>query len=217
MYEKARETIRSDREQNLYSAVTLDMRIREKLYATGIKLPRILNDTAFLGCLGPSYADSFLEQLYWLHVFVGSPNSGMQLHHDDLDTHVWGIQLSGSKSFVFCDPAAGKDERGGIYTQSEIEQKSPVDGFAVDHGRFPDAVTDARCFHATARPGDLVYWPSRWWHQSKNNDGDVLSIALSGMHVNKRKLGDFLHKIQGHWGIRGAFHGRVETCLRHGV
>ena len=189
------------------------MKIREKLYATGIKLPNTLNDTAFLNCLGSEYADAFLEQLYWLHVFVGSPNSGMQLHHDDLDTHVWGIQLSGSKSFVFCDPTGGKDGRGDVYA-SGGEQSSPIDGFAVDHERFPDAVASARCFHATARPGDLVYWPSRWWHQSKNNDGDVLSIALSGMHVNLRKIGEFMHKVRGHWNIRGEFSIKVEACLR---
>ena len=52
-------------------------------------------------------------------------------------------------------------------------------------------------------PGDLIYWPSKWYHQSyvpEQETEDGLSVSLSGMHLdkhfkeaNRQRMGMFLN------------------------
>ena len=124
-------------------------------------LPPTLNDRPFIDCMGDKEGAAFIKKLYWTQIFIAMPGTGMQLHHDNLYAHVWGVQLQGKKEFVFCPPENWKE----IGVESKYSEASPLDAFNPDFEKFPN-FDKAECVHVVANPGDLVYWPSQWWHQS---------------------------------------------------
>merc|ERR1712091_123143 len=110
---------------------------------------------------------------------MGVPGTGMELHRDNLRNHVWGIQLSGTKSFTFCDPSMAHVYKiaGGL------GDSSPINVYDKNVRRdWPVFSESGRCYQAELHQGDLVYWPSNWLHQSQNKKG--LSIALSSMNID---------------------------------
>ena len=114
----------------------------------------------------------------------------MAMHQDRLVAHVWGLQLDGRKRFVFCP-------------ESELQHCIASSGVTVDafnsstwgtqmltkddtnstseSGPLP-AFRPAACYHVSLEPGDLVYWPSRWLHQSYQQER---SVALSSFSLGK--------------------------------
>ena len=110
-------------------------------------------------------------------------------------THNWAIQLSGVKHFVFCEPGA----LSGATTEFDAFDHD------LDATRFESAI--GRCFRVVVRPGDLIYWPSRWWHQTHNGEmgheeetpqtaAPVLSVGVSGMAVDVRKRVEFARLVK---------------------
>jgi hypothetical protein len=67
----------------LYGAVNLDLKLRRDLYARA-RLPASLNDDALMQCLGEAHAAAWLQKLYWVQMFMGGGNTGMELHRDNL-------------------------------------------------------------------------------------------------------------------------------------
>ena len=110
-------------------------------------------------------------------------------------THNWAIQLSGVKRFVFCEPGALSGATGNEF--DAFDQN-------LDATRFETAT--GRCFRVLLEPGDLIYWPSRWWHQTQNGEMEpregpetaapVLSVGVSGMVVDVRKRAEFARLVK---------------------
>ena len=181
----------------LYGAVNLDLKLRRDLYARA-RLPASLDDDALMQCLGEVHAATWLQKLYWVQMFMGGGNTGMELHRDNLQNNVWGLQLSGKKAFVFCEPMAHRAAAMGAMGSMSGDSSGHINTFDAagaggdggDEGVKRRAEVRAtfeakgKCWKVLLAPGDLVYWPSRWYHQSRNAaDGGMLSIALSSMNV----------------------------------
>ena len=115
----------------------------------------------------------------------------MAMHQDQLIAHVWGLQLAGRKRFVFCP-------------ESELPRCISPNGATVNAfnsttwNATPGVVSfsafrPAACFHVLLEPGDLVYWPSRWLHQSYQQER---SVALSSFSLSKSISAGFFESME---------------------
>ena len=131
------------------------------------------------------------------------------MHQDQLIAHVWGLQLAGRKRFVFCP-------------ESELPRCVAANGATIDAfnsstwGKHatPGAATfsafrPAACFHVSLEPGDLVYWPSRWLHQSYQEER---SVALSSFSLSKAISAGFFESMDRYFA--GAIDPRLEDKMR---
>ena len=169
-------------------------------------LPRHLDNAEWQSCLGPAALDPLsASALSWLAVFVGVAHTGMALHRDMLITHVWAVQLAGSKRFVFCpeselsNTAIPGDQHG-----------ANIDAFNTSSWRTAPAFDPSACFHAELAPGDLVYWPSRWLHQSFHEER---SIALSSFSIGKGLRDGFFETVKEYFpGLDQGLVAQMKAC-----
>lgn len=145
--------------------------------------PAALDDGALMRCLGPRDHAKLLASYGWRALFVGpgaaaAAPTGMPLHTDMLLTHTWSAQAAGEKSYRFCPPDA--------ISTAALRTMVAADGVTLNHSLFGAVsalVRSSSCLSARARRGELAYWPSEWWHESRNT-GAGPSISYSGMHVD---------------------------------
>lgn len=112
-------------------------------------------------------------KLLW--IFLGPANSGLFMHIDVGHTPAWNVQLSGSKSWKLWSP----DQEHFLYNGN-------VNAFAPDLEEFPD-FAKARAIDTVVGPGECIFVPSLWWHQTKNIDA---GMALTANYVDR-----FCHEI----------------------
>lgn len=103
---------------------------------------------------------------YGTFMFMGSKDSSSYLHQDSLHTNIWSAQIRGNKKWYFF----GRDA-----IMEENQDGSPnVDKFIKD--------PRSEIMHVTLQPGEIVYFPSNWWHRTKILDS---SISIHGLYVTK--------------------------------
>lgn len=95
---------------------------------------------------------SFAMKTHWYMLLAGEAGSGMFRHQDTIPVGSWQIQMSGCKKWTICPPQS-----------------------------IPTSTPPVSCVEAVARPGDLIYYPPLFWHETLNLDSP--SIALSGTLV----------------------------------
>ena len=155
----------ADDEPPIYGALTLNLEQRNKVWGD-LHLPPTLQDDEFMQCLGTEQlVDDFLGSFFWSQIFVGASGTGMEMHSDMIRTHVWTAQIQGEKQAVFCPPGSKK-----------FDAFSPT----IPHH------DKSNCLWATLQPGELLFWPSTWRHQTFNAKGP--SVAVSGMAVPEGEL-----------------------------
>ena len=177
----------------MYGALTLNLKQRNKIWRD-IYLPASLQDSEFLECLGSErLVERFLGSFFWSQVFVGAPGTGMEMHSDMIRTHVWTAQLSGEKQAVFCPP-------GG----------KPFDAFSTNVPKVSEI-----CLWTALQPGELLFWPSNWLHQTFNSRGP--SVAVSGMAIPEGALSkQFERTLSQHPHTGNALRKHVARCLKRG-
>lgn len=112
-------------------------------------------------------------QLLW--IFLGPANSGLFLHIDVGHTPAWNVQLSGRKSWKLWSP-----------DQEHLMYNGNVNAFDPDLDEFPD-FAKARSVDVEVGPGECIFVPSLWWHQTKNVDA---GMALTANYVDR-----FCHQV----------------------
>lgn len=100
---------------------------------------------------------------HWYMLLAGESGSGMFRHQDTIPVGSWQAQMAGNKRWRICAPHPHPVEAAATGTTGLEEA-------GADHGP---------CYEATARPGDLLYYPPHFWHETLNT-GDEPSVALSG-------------------------------------
>ena len=76
------------------------------------------------------------------------------------------IQLAGKKKWHICSPS----EDANLYKAGNIDTFNP------DYEAYPN-FREAKCFQFILSPGDVVYYPKNWWHQTKNLNTPTISIT----------------------------------------
>jgi lysine-specific demethylase 8 len=97
-------------------------------------------------------------------LWMNAPDIGVPLHRDFSENLIG--QLDGVKQFVLYPP----EEAHRLYA---FPRRSPVPTFCQVDGEAPDPVRFPRCADArravvTLRAGEMLFLPSRWWHQVRS-------------------------------------------------
>jgi len=134
------------------------------------ELPRYFAED-YLARLAPDIR----PKLLW--IFMGPPGSGFKLHVDIGHTAAWNAQLMGVKEWILYAPE--DDER--MY-------EGEPDAFAPDLKRFP-RLAEATPWRTTLGPGEVIFVPSRWWHQTRIAE---TSVSVTGNYANDTNLSTVL-------------------------
>ena len=105
-------------------------------------------------------------------VWVGTPGMRSPLHRDL--PHNLYAQVSGRKLFVLFAP----EEGGNLYANSllsSVPNGSQADALLPDFERFP-RLGQARGVTCTLEPGEVLYMPSLWWHQTR---AETISMSMN--------------------------------------
>ena len=111
-------------------------------------------------------ADNWLRHCHWKVLVIGKEGSGMFFHADGIATATYQLQVVGRKRWTVCGP----ENRHKLYGPGE------VDTYDVDMKRFPE-FAKADCTRTIAYPGEVLYYPTGWWHQTDNLDSDTIGLA----------------------------------------
>lgn len=105
-----------------------------------------------------------------LWIFLGPPNSGLFMHVDVGHTPAWNVQLTGTKAWKLWSPE-----------QENLLYEGEVNAFDPDLEKFP-RFARAKAVDTEVRPGECMYVPPLWWHQTKNIDA---GLALTANYVDQ--------------------------------
>ena len=98
-----------------------------------------------------------IHDMKWHMLFIGECNSGMYIHRDITPLSSWQLLLSGEKKFLFCPP-----------------------NFSMNSSSFRDDISEiifSECQQTTISPGDLIYYPKFWYHQTLNTESHTVAIS----------------------------------------
>ena len=163
-----------------YMTWTIDNARWKDLLHNHIKLPPVFYDRDLVeGCIGEEYVDEFIDNQFWHQIYAGTSGVGMKMHQDVYRTSLWGLQLSGYKRWYFCPP----NQKSNVYDGN-------VDAFNPDYEAHPQfRLAEPKCFDTLVKPGEILFWPSNWFHQTTVPDGG--SVNLLSVFLNRASLGKF--------------------------
>jgi len=110
-------------------------------------------------------------------LWFASPGARSPLHRD-LPQNLYA-QIVGHKTFYLIDRRLSRRVHRHSFL-SRVPNCSPVDAEAPDLARYP-RFHDTPVLRAEVEPGDLLYIPSLWWHQTRSPE---TSVALNLFWVN---------------------------------
>lgn len=181
------------------------------LRSMSISLPSILNDTFWnVGCFNsPEQSNQFHLLTHWKMLLLGEEGAGMFNHRDYLQSASYQIQVQGRKKWHLCAP-----------TQDPfLYQDGEVDMFNPDYKRFPQ-VLKAKCYQFIVEPGDFVFYPKGYWHQTLNLD--TPTISLTGTLVTPTNHFDVKERLEVQCSGRGnlfipdtVFCAQLKKCYKY--
>jgi hypothetical protein len=123
----------------------------------------------------PSYFPCWTDRLprdvrpTWKWLFIGPARSGSAMHRDFIGSAAWNMLFEGEKTWWFYPP----HQTSHVYS-------GEVDAFRPDPERFP-LFAKAEGLSCVQRPGDIIFTPSNWWHQVRN---ETSTLALTENFIN---------------------------------
>lgn len=143
---------------------------------------------------------------FWL----SAANTSAPLHRDVAENLFF--QIVGRKRFFLYPPAASPWLYSNPF-RSGLPNYSRFDAEAPDYDRFPLS-REVRPIEMVLHPGDALYLPSRWWHQTRSlelsasynfwwADG-ALALMVRAAEFVKRKRGLEIYGLESRLPVRGA-------------
>ncbi len=144
--------------------------------------PELVDTFRLPSCLAENWAPpKYHPTLLW--IIVSPPGSGLRLHRDIYWSSAWNAQMVGRKRWTFCAP----QDDPWVYN-------GQVNTFEPDLATFP-LFERATVYETVAEPGDIVYVPSRWWHQTRSVDA---GLALTGNYTDRTNYRTVMAYMQAH-------------------
>lgn len=112
-----------------------------------------------------------LETHWRLLVMGGGAGAGMFLHADTLRTSSWQMQIRGRKRWHLCSGAGGQQAASHTYCGAGV-----LDTFDPDY-RSCAAFRNAQCQEGVLSPGQVLYYPEDYWHQTTSLDEGAAAIS----------------------------------------
>ena len=136
-------------------------------------------------------ADNFVRTTHWRLIALGKVGSGMFLHNDAFASSVYHLHVSGRKRWFVCPP-----EVGARY----IRRAGSTDAFG-DPAQFSRDFVAAEklCMEDVTVPGDILFYPSKYWHQTDNLEDDTVTLAVRRVdkHNYHRVAQELVEKCSG--------------------
>jgi hypothetical protein len=131
-------------------------------------LPALLDDSHWTDRCFPSEdaLSNFNLKTHWKMILIAEAPAGMFNHKDTLQTSSWQAQLVGRKRWHICPPSQ----------DPYLYQAGVVDTFNPDYAHYP-LFRQAHCYEDTLNPGDVMYYPKNYWHQTLNLDTPTVSLT----------------------------------------
>ena len=120
-------------------------------------LPGLLDDVEV-----PSYCDA--RPGFRTRLWINAADIGTPLHRDFSENLI--AQVRGTKRLILYPPEAAHSLYA-FQRRSLVPGFSPVNAEVPDPVRFPRSV-DARRVVVTLHAGEMLFLPSRWWHQVRS-------------------------------------------------
>ena len=113
--------------------------------------------------------NNFFRHAHWRIIVIGEKNSSMFLHADGFETATYVTQFVGRKRWVVCSPKEGlKLGHAGLHDLFHPE--------TIDLTKYP-SLRNIDCTDTIVKPGEIIYYPAHWWHQTLNLDTPTISMA----------------------------------------
>lgn len=133
----------------------------------------------------PTYFENFLRRIpqgnrfRWNWLFIGPTGSGSKLHNDTHDSSAWLLVIKGKKEWTIFPPE-DKEHLSSV-------PREDINKLDLDFEKHPSL----SCTHPIRyiqSPGEILYIPSRWYHQVLNIEP---CIALTENFVNHSNRNEF--------------------------
>jgi len=176
---------------------------RSLLADMNAELPPVFEDQHWTSkCFSDKDVSTFNKNVHWKMMLIGEKEAGMFNHKDVMRMGSWQVQVTGRKLWHICSP-----------TQDEfVYGAGMVNTFRPDYDRYPKMI-NASCYQTISNPGDMMYYPRDWWHQTRNLE--TPSIAFSGSLISRHSQKEFAQKMREQcYGRGNVFHASPEHCAR---
>jgi hypothetical protein len=135
-----------------------------------------------LACLAAEFqVPSFIaaNDCVYASLILGGTENATKLHFDFGGEAKVLIQVRGRKRVLLFPPEQARNlYLHSAFTEAHTGHICAADPWEPDYDRFP-RLRLARGFEVTLSPGDVLYWPSFWFHDVSNLDPFTLAISLS--------------------------------------
>lgn len=116
---------------------------------------------------------AFEKLLRWrLLALGGSAGGGMHLHVDSPPVSNVHLQVRGRKRWALCPP---RPDASSFYCAGSANAFARLPADAL----FCPEFSNTSCYDAVLRPGESLFYPSRWWHQTQTLDDGTASLSKS--------------------------------------
>jgi hypothetical protein len=166
-------------------------------------LPPLFEDKHWTDkCFNREGVTTFNKNVHWKMMLIAEKDAGMFNHKDVMRMASWQVQITGRKLWHICSPT----QDPFVYSAGKVNTFKP------DYERFPKMI-NASCYQTITNPGDAMYYPRDWWHQTRNLE--TPSIAFSGSMVSKHCQREFAIKMREQcYGKGNVFRATPEHCAQ---
>ena len=127
-------------------------------------------------------------------MLIGDTDAGMYFHNDHLAAASWQAAVVGRKRWVLCRNEDTDIFRGRAGMKPDA-RRLPIDAFEPDSERFP-RFAEAHCADVVVSPGEILYYPAYWYHQTRCLDPITLGVTglMVGIEGRRRDLRRMPHE-----------------------
>jgi len=133
--------------------------------------------------------DNWMRHMQLRMITIGEPESGMFFHPDGLAASTFSWQLVGRKRWMLCVPPSTRPCKHVWGCAGD------VDAFAPDDMKFTgfNKYRTQNCTDFVVEPGEVLFYPSRYWHQTLNLDQPCVSMAAR--HIDSNNMEQVHHQL----------------------
>lgn len=114
--------------------------------------------------------DNFFRVNQWNFLLIGEKGTGIFFHKDHLAASSWQAAVVGRKRWILCPYDQNYLLNENLFTLKPDYNTPEGKKFAKAH-----------CGDVTVEPGEIIYYPSYWWHQTQCLD--TPTVGMTGLMV----------------------------------